>query len=152
MSTPHDFLDDSVQLEVDLTELDSFPEQFPSNSPIYKAEGPHYSPISLSPTPSVESSDTPLSPFSQVKYFYNIPKFQTGLDFSQISELAHRNLACNRHHSVLCKLCSHLSIFSNTPLPKSPKGPESTSQLPTQSLLTTPPALTASHPHCSTSH
>ena len=113
MSTPHDFLDDSVQLEVDLTDLDYFPEEIPSFKPIHQAGEPKYSPISLSPTASVESSDTPLSPFSKVKYFYNIPKFQTSLDFSQISELAHRNLACNRHHSVLCKLCSHLSIFPN---------------------------------------
>ena len=149
MSTLPHFLDDSVQLEVNLQDLDSFPEVLSDLGLPSSEQEPHYSPISPTSLCSETSSEAPLSPFSNVKFFYNIPKYHHSIDSSQISELAQRSLACYRHHSVLCKQCSKSSILPEIPHNTSPQGSELPLHLSPNPLdaLTLP--MTDGHSHLS---
>ena len=148
MSISPYFLDDSVQLEVNLQDLDSFPDDLSDLNSSHSEQEPHYSPISASPTHSDISSEAPLSPFSKVKFFYNIPKFQHSPEVSQFRETAQRSPICIKHHSVLCKVCSQSSILPVPPNINSPQGSKSTSHLSPNPTDANTLTTTESRPQC----
>ena len=100
-------LDDSVQIEVSLSDLDEFPEEYTdSQSP----QAPPHSPIS--PTPNSQPD-----PISAVAAFH-IPKLDKA-DPILPNSFHFRDKKCEKHHSTLCLNCVSLTqkntVCSETP-------------------------------------